>query len=207
MNKYFFTCITLLLSPLCMAESLSQRDHQHNLSDTHELAEQKAHLHGFVELTLALVGNSLEINLESPAANIVGFEHKAISEEQIQAVENAKSALESAKQLFTFSGSQCALKHAHADISALLKQDEHHHDGHHEEGHHGEEEHEAHEESHSEIKAIYSFKCQQGDKLDTVSVNLFQLFPSIEKLNVMWLTDNLQGSVELNSVSNLIHIR
>lgn len=203
MDKYFFTCIVLLLSSLCMAESSSQ----HNHSDTHELAEQKAHLHGFAELTLALVGNSLEINLESPAANIVGFEHKATSKEQIQALENAKSALESAKQLFTFFGSKCAPKHAHADMSALIQQDEHHHDDHHEEGHHGEEKHEAHEEGHSEIKAIYSFECQQGNKLDTVSVNLIQLFPSIEKLNVMWLTDNFQGSVELNSVSNLIHIR
>lgn len=186
-----------------MAESSSQ----HNHADTHELAEQKAHLHGFAELTLALVGNSLEISLESPAANIVGFEHKATSDEQIQAVENAKSTLESAKQLFTFSGSKCALKYAQANMSALVQQEEHHHDDHHEAGHHGEETHEAHEESHSEIKASYSFECQHGDRLDTVSVNLIQLFPSIEKLNAMWLTDSLQGSVELNSASNLIRIR
>jgi len=50
----------------------------------HEVLQHSAHLHGHAELTLALEGRALEINLASPAANIVGFEHKATSSEQLR---------------------------------------------------------------------------------------------------------------------------
>ena len=38
---------------------------------------EEAHIHGLATLTLALEGNSLEIEFESPAANLVGFEHRS----------------------------------------------------------------------------------------------------------------------------------
>ena len=194
MLKHYFLITVFLLSSMSIAENSSQHNHGH--SDKHSTSEQQAHLHGSAELTLALEGNSLEINLESPATNIVGFEHKATSEQQIKAVEQAKSILESSPRLFSFSGSDCVLKQAKVDMSALIEQNGH--------GHHHDNEH---NDSHREINANYLYQCSQGEKLDTVSVNLIALFPSFEKLNVMWLTDSQQGATELTAASNLIRIR
>ena len=192
--------LTSLISLNLLAES-SGHDHDHDMSG------QDAHLHGYAELTLALEGNILEISLESPSANIVGFEYKATSPEQIQVAKNAKAVLESPEGLFTFSGGSCSLQKSNADLSTLIEEvDED--DSHHEEQHHGHDDHDGeHEEIHSEISASYSYVCQQGETLDTVTIKLIEQFPGIEKLKAMWLTDTKQGAVELTATSNHIRIR
>jgi hypothetical protein len=196
MIKYFLLIIAFLSSPLASAEKPSQ--HDHGRSEEHSASRQQAHLHGFATLTMALQANALEINMESPAASIVGFEHKASSEKNREAIKQAQSRLESSPRLFVFSGSDCTLKQANADMSVLIKQgsnpDDHHHDN-------------EHNESHNEISVSYSYECSQGEKLDTISVNLIPLFPNIETIKVMWLTDNQQGATELTAKSNLIRIR
>ena len=62
----------------------SDHDHQHEQGSAAE-----THLHGHAELTLVTEENSLAINLESPAVNIVGFEHKATSDQQQKAERQA----------------------------------------------------------------------------------------------------------------------
>ncbi|WP_339340212.1 DUF2796 domain-containing protein, partial [uncultured Oceanicoccus sp.] len=64
-----------------------------------------------------------------------------------------------------------------------------------------------HDDSHSEVSADYHYQCAQGEKLDSISVNLIALFPSFEKLKVMWLTDSQQGAAELTATSSLVRIR
>lgn len=213
-----------LLCSLCMAESASHHDHGHHNhgyqdhDDSHEVHEQKAHLHGLAELTLALEGDLLEINFESPAANIVGFEHKAMSDHQLSSVKKAKELLESPLELFVFNGANCKLKRAQADFSDLVSHEyaeEHQESGHHKHEHHSH--HDAREakekdslhngESHSDVTASYVYSCSQGKKLKSLSVNLPKLFPGIETLKVMWLTDNGQGATELTSVSSEIRFK
>jgi len=187
MIRHYSLIAALLFSSMLIAAPQSRHSH----SDKYLAPEQEAHLHGTAQLTLALEGNSLEINLESPAANIVGFEHKATSEKHIKAVEKAKVHLESSA-LFLFSGCDCSLKQARVDMSSVSKQSSHDHRDH---------------DSHSEIRANYSYNCSMGEKLETVSVNLISLFPQIETLKVMWITDSRQGATELTAKSNLIRMR
>lgn len=187
-----FLIAALLLSSMLTAASQSQ----HNHSDKHPAPAQQAHLHGIATLTLALEGDALEISLESPAANIVGFEHQATSENHIKAVEKARASLESSG-LFLFSGSDCNLQKANIDLSSVIEPgNQHSHD-------HGRKEH----DSHGEITANYRYECSKGEQLETLSVNLLSLFPAIEIMEVMWLTDNQQGAIELTAKSNLIRIR
>jgi hypothetical protein len=157
-------------------------------------------------MTLALEGNILEISFESPAANIVGFEHKHISEEQLQIIYKAKKTLESAAELFSFSGDNCSLTQMNADFSALLKSQMHIDNEHHGSSHQ-DSDNKSPKENHSEITAGYKYNCPQGTKLNTVKVNLINWFPRIETIKAMWLTDNKQGAVELTATSNLIQIR
>lgn len=192
-KPYSLIIAALLFSPMPMASPESY----HNHSDEHSALAHAAHLHGIAQLTLALEGNALEISLESPAANIVGFEHQATSEKQIKAVEQARSNLESSG-LFLFSGSDCSLKHAEVDMSSVIQQGSHiQQDSY---------DHEDHE-SHSEISAHYTYECSKGEKLETVSVNLMALFPAIETLEVMWLTSRQQGATQLTATSKFIRIR
>jgi hypothetical protein len=174
--------------------NLSTAAEQHD----HQPLQQGAHLHGYVELTAVIEGGSLEINLESPAANIIGFEHRAISSEQLQAIVLAKQVLESPAELFTFSGSDCSPALAQANFSDLISDDQN--DGHH-------HEHRGNKRSHSEVTASYKFACVPQEKLEAIRVNLISHFSGIEKIRAMWLTDTKQGAIELTPEFNLIVIR
>ena len=199
--------VACLISLNLSAES-SHHDHHHDHSHDHEVAQQtkqQAHLHGYAELTLALEGSALEISFESPAANIVGFEHKPTSNEQLQVVDSAQQILSSPAELFSLSAGNCSLTEMNTDFSALLKsaiiKDGELANSHHESAHKSEQ------ESHSEITANYKYHCSQGKRLNTIGVNLIKQFPRIEKIKAMWLTANQQGAVELTAKSNLIQIK
>ena len=172
-----------------IALNLNAESSHHHHDDA---PQQQAHLHGYTELMLAIEGSRLEINFESPASAIVGFEHRATSSEQLQLIEDAKKMLESSAELFSFSGGACSISSASADFSAVAMSNK---------------EHQAHAQSHSEIAANYQFDCAQAQSLKAIEVNLIKRFPSIENVRVMWLTDAKQGSVELTSKNNLIRLR
>ena len=194
----FSKIATLIIMFLFALRAGAESSHHHH---DHDVPQQDAHLHGYVELTLAIEGDQLEIQLTSPAINIVGFEHKATSKQQLQAIEQAKQTLESPAMLFSFSGSDCASTLATAHFPVL---DEHHTDHGNHEDH---EDHESDKENHSEITASYKYNCSEGKQIDAVQVNLIKYFPTIEKIKAMWLSDLKQGASELTSESNLILIR
>ena len=188
--------VIIFLVALKAAAESAHHDHGHGVP------QQDAHLHGYVELTVALENGSLEIYLESPAINIIGFEHKATSKEQVQTIEQARQTLETSAELFSFDGGDCAFKQATAYLPAVAEDSAHHDDEH----AHGEE-HDTAEESHSEITATYKYSCAQDKELNAISVNLIDHFPTIEKIKAMWVTDVQQGAVELTAQSNLIRLR
>jgi hypothetical protein len=192
MIKFYTLIAALVFSPMLIAAPQAH----HNHSDKYPEPVQQAHLHGSAELTLALEGNALEISIQSPAASIVGFEHNATSKKHIKAVEQARVKLESS-DLFLFFGSDCRLKQAKVDMSSVIEQvSQYHHD-------HGDKD----RDSHSEINASYSYECSTGENLEALSVDLISLFPAIETLEVMWLTDSQQGAIKLTAKSNIIRIR
>ena len=61
-------------------EKAEHDEHKHEEhKDEHE--EHGSHEHGAAQLTIAVGDGELEIELETPAANVFGFEHKVTSEE------------------------------------------------------------------------------------------------------------------------------
>jgi|AntAceMinimDraft_1070359.scaffolds.fasta_scaffold01444_11 hypothetical protein len=155
---------------------------------------QNAHTHGLATLTLVLENGVVEIQFESPAANFVGFEHKAASAKEKQAVIQAEATLKEPTRLFSFNGTNCQPGDTRVDVSDVVD-DEHQHHGHSKE----------HDESgHSEISAEYHFSCKNPEKLVSVSVALIELFPGIEKINAMWITETKQGAVPLTPNNNAI---
>ena len=230
----------LVFSSIAKSESSHHDEHGHG-------SKQDKHLHGVSELMLALDKGSLEIHFESPAANIVGFEHKARTQDQIKMLNEAKDILDTPEKIFVFIGGDCDLQMSDVNIAGLLNETQTEHREHREhrehkehkehKGHEGQEErdhgshpqprdphdkgdhhdqktdgsnldhHEVDDATHKEITAEYKYMCKNGDTLRAVEVNLIKIFSGIEKLKVYWLTDSMQGSIDLTGKSGLINIR
>ncbi len=193
-----------------------KHEHEHD----REKRQHEAHVHGIASLNLALEGQEVHVELDSPAANIVGFEHAPSSEADHAELDKAVATLKDAGQLFRFdSEAGCRLEKAevasalldekhneHADDHAHEKKEAHGHDDHKHEQHgheeHGHEEHEG--ETHSDIEAVYHFVCDQPGELTQLTVELFEAFPGMEELDVQYVTESKQGAAELTPSSHVV---
>ena len=177
----------------------------------------EAHVHGVAHMNVAYEGNNLYIELSSPAANIVGFEHHPRTPEQKATVIAAIESLEAGEKLFAFpagSGSRLVKSkvetdikndsahepgqtqtHDHAEAGNKAEVEEHRHGEHHDADDH---------ERHSEFKAEYHFVCEKPQKLTLIEVKLFRIFPGIEHIEVQLLTDTKQTALELTAKKNKI---
>ena len=84
------------LLPLAVAHAADEHDHDHD----HEHGSLSAHEHGVGRLNAALDGQTLELELESPAMNLVGFEHAATSDADKAKVAAVRAQLEKPLALF-----------------------------------------------------------------------------------------------------------
>jgi len=184
-----------------------------------EFRQHKAHEHGKAHLNVALDGNNLYLELISPAANIVGFEHLPRTPEQKTAVKQAIKILKAGDILFALPGGvegRLAKTSVNTEFTSSVarESDEAHSNEHAEEnadtGHetetHDQEEHKsvAEQEHHSEFKAEYRFLCNKPGKLAYLDVMLFRYFARIETIEVQLLTETRQTALELNAQKSRI---
>ena len=175
---------------------------------------QDAHVHGIASINLVIEGDELEIEFESPAANIVGFEHAAESDQDKQAIEQALKTLGNPAAMFELPESAaCSLEEVEAELHGHddEHQEAHEHEGHghdeydeHNEAHkdehegHGHDDHEGDHEVHSEFHAHYHFECEDPAKLTSIELPLFAQFPAIEEIHLQAITPRGQfgGDIE-----------
>ena len=123
-------------------------------------AQQSAHVHGIAILNLAMEGDELEIEFVSPAGNIVGFEHEAVTAAERRAIRDAIEQLRKGNELFDLPlAASCSLhvaavEHGHGEEEKREDghgQDAEHDDGD-EHGHAGEDgdTHSGHEAKHDD---------------------------------------------------------
>ena len=203
--NYTTSALALLMALSISGYGLADEKRQHG---THE--------HGTGQLNLVQEGTTLDLELDSPAANIVGFEHRPETEDQHRALTEALTMLENSGQLFKLpSEAKCRL--SDTEVTTPLQTsvvDEHHdevghdeHDEHHDEAGHDEHDHEHDTETHSDITAHYRFDCQQPDQLTQLTVGLFQAFPATEQLRVQFVTNGHQGSTDLDRSNNILTLQ
>lgn len=148
---------------------------------------QGAHIHGEAVLNLVLDDNALYIELESPAINLIGFEHQPINDEQASILLKAKQMLTSADRLFHFATAHCSLENVVIEVPYMKNE---HQDRHSRQ----EEQHE-----HADFHASYTFQCEQTKDLTAISIKLFSLFPAIQNIKVQWIFQDKQGSAVLTA--------
>ena len=161
------------------------------------------HQHGVGKLNVAVQGEHLEIEIETPGADIVGFENKPKTEEQRRLVQDAAKALRDAGALFVFPATAgCILKDAEVESDLLIfdsgnHEDKHHSEKHHDDKHHDEKHHSKKhdEETHAEFHAHYHFVCK--NPLTHVDLRYFETFPRAEVLSAQTLTATGQRKQKL----------
>lgn len=170
--------------------------------------QHASHVHGVAGLDLVVEGGEVHLGLDTPAANLVGFEHAPATEAERQALGQALALLQDGGRLFRFPPeAQCRLAQAVVH-TPLVPQGEQGHDGHDEPGHQGEHEHQAGGEHsgevHADIAAEYRFTCARPELLTGLEVMLFEVFPGNKRLRVQTITRAGQGAVELTPVNRSI---
>lgn len=177
------------------AHEHSEHSHEHSHEHQHEEhGSLGAHVHGVAELNVALDGSTLELQLQSPAMNLLGFEHAAQSAEDKAKVAAVQKLLEQPLSLFGLNEGQCTLTD-HELESPLFESNS-------TEKKHEEHAHSDTEHAHNDIHAHYQLACEQPDNLKQLDLTeLFQRFPATEKIKVQLIGPSGQNGQELTAAT------
>ncbi|MGY4027121.1 DUF2796 domain-containing protein [Aeromonas rivuli] len=204
--------VTLLLA---LATFGAQANHEHEESHSHG-----AHEHGHGLLNFVVDGNQLMIELQAPAADLVGFEHAATTAEEKAQYAKALAQLKQPETLFGIApAAACQL--AHQEIKAPQPEEDHEghdHDAAHDEDHANHdhdadhEEHEGHDhdaahkhDGHADLGAIYTYNCTAPARLNGLTAKLFSVYPSLSKLTVQGILPSGQTAAELTPTANTVN--
>ena len=167
--------------PLAVAQAHDD-DHDHD----HAHGTLGAHEHGVARLNAVLDGNTLELELDSPAMNLVGFEHAASSDADKAKVAAVRQQLEQPLKLFGLAAA-AGCKEDQQELESPLFGD----------ASKADDEGDEHDHSHSDIGAHYQLTCASPDKLAQLDLApLFKAFPATQKINVQLIGRNGQKGVE-----------
>ena len=173
-------------------------------------AQQSAHVHGTAAINLAIEGEELEIEFVSPAGNIVGFEHEAVTPGERQAIRDAIEQLEEGHALFDLPHAASCSLHV-ADVKHGHQEEEDPTDG---RGHGAEgDDHDEHghteekaDSTHSEFHAHYHYECD-GSPITEIGVRLFEHWPRIEEIRVQALTPTGQFGAVTKAKDPVIRLK
>ncbi|QXH47471.1 DUF2796 domain-containing protein [Pseudomonas xanthosomatis] len=180
------------LLPLAVAHAHDDHDHDHAHGTL------GAHEHGVAKLNVVLDGNTLELELDSPAMNIVGFEHAASTDADKAKVAAARQLLEQPQKLFGLAQAAGCKDDAQELESPLFG------DAAHADDDADEHEHE-HGHQHADVNAHYQFTCATPGKLTQLDLGpLFKTFPQTQKVNVQLIGPNGQKGVEASAAKAVV---
>ncbi|MCU1759271.1 DUF2796 domain-containing protein [Pseudomonas sp. 14P_8.1_Bac3] len=176
------------LLPLAAAHAAEEHDHEHGSLGAHE--------HGVGRLNAALDGQTLELELESPAMNLVGFEHAATTDADKAKIAAVRAQLEKPLTLFNLpKAAGCVVARQELE-SPLFGDKPDADDDHDEDANAGQE----HHHDHSEIHAHYQFSCSAPGALKTLDLaNIFNTFPATQKIQVQLISPSGQQGVEVTA--------
>jgi hypothetical protein len=179
-----------------------------------ERREAGRHEHGTSELRVAIDGGDVEVELEGPAANFIGFEHQPSTAAEQQALDAALATLREPGQLLGWpAAAGCQL--VSADVTPPdygEAGDEGHHDDGDEDDHgddHDADEHDAHagDGGHSEFAALYVYRCSSPGALDALRVLVLERFPGTSRLNASVAGPGGQAGATLTPAAVVLKLR
>ncbi len=150
-----------------------------------------AHVHGVVQVNVAVQGHKLSVELEMPLNSLVGFEHRPRTETQRQA---AQAAVQQVKQAAAWlkpdNAAQCTLSSSEVQAQAL------------EPAKPG-----AAEQTHADLEARFEFSCAAPDRLAGLDVLLFDRFGRVQQLQVQVAGAKTQSQQTLRRPATRVRLR
>jgi Protein of unknown function (DUF2796) len=167
------------------------------------------HQHGHGTLNLAVEGRTVQMELEVPGVDIVGFEHKAETAEDRAKMEAAEKTLAQPLALFILPGEAgCKVTAAQVSIVGATEPDDDTHElDHHDHTEADKHEAEEHEAEHSEFQGEYALSCTNVAAITSIAFPYFEVFPNSAELAVTLITEKGQNVFEVNREHAVIDIR
>ena len=188
----------LLALPFALLPLAAQAADEHDHAHDHQHGSLGAHEHGVGRLNAVLDDKALELELESPAMNLVGFEHLATTDADKAKVAAARKQLEQPLVLFSLpkaAGCVVSTQELESPLFGDKPDDDHDHatDG---------KGAAAHDHDHSEIHAHYQFTCANPTTLKNLDLaNIFKTFPATQKIQVQLIGPSGQQGVEATAAA------
>lgn len=195
--RRLFTALPFALLPYLVTPAHAEAP-QHGSLGTHE--------HGVAQLNAVLEGAVLELELRSPAMNLVGFEHLAGSAADQAKVANVRTLLEQPLALFELDATagchvteQTLQSPLFGDKMAAEPEDDD------DDQDHDATAGEAHHHEHSEIHAHYQLACTTPGALKQIGLApLFRTFPATRLVQVQLITPNGQRGLDASTDNALL---
>ena len=182
------------LLPLAVAHAHEEHDHEHGSLGAHE--------HGVGRLNAVLDAQALELELDSPAMNLVGFEHVATTAADKAKVAAVRKQLENPLALFNLpKGAGCVVssQELNSPLFGDKPEADHDDDDHDDDAKDGAHEH---HHDHSEIHAHYQFTCATPTALSNLDLTqVFKTFPATQKIQVQLIGPSGQQGVDATATA------
>jgi hypothetical protein len=158
------------------------------------------HVHGIATLDVAVSADTLQLSLDSPLDNLVGFEHAPNNARESQAIREMARHFSQPDSLFAPSAAaRCVVKSVQLSspvidpqllaangVSAAPTGASHE------------------EEGHADLDAQIVFRCERPGELKRLDAKIFGAFPGLRQLDAQVVTTSRQSAAKLTAKSNAI---
>jgi len=171
------------------------------------------HEHGVARLDMAVDGQELLIDLEMPLDSVVGYERAPRTDAERAAAQAMLARLRDGAALFKpDAAADCRPGRVEVDAPVLQGKagaaeahapgDDHGQAGDHQEDHEDDHDHDGghdhdHHEGHADLDAEYLFQCTHPEQLRQVDIQLFDLLPRLQRIDVQTASGHGQGRAVL----------
>jgi len=159
-------------------------DHESESHD-HEKRQLGSHEHGVSTLKIAFEGQNIQMELESPANDIIGFEHLPKNNQQKAEVNHALSLLQEPNGVFIFSSeANCKIKNNKAEFEVEKGEGA----------------------THAGFHVIWKIKCDHPKRLKNLETTFFKLFQNAKEIEVEIISGLGQEAIEWESSMTKIEL-
>ena len=162
---------------LCLSFFWGYSNHASESHD-HEKRQLGSHEHGVSTLKIALEGKNIQMELESPANDIVGFENLPKNNKQKAAVEHALLLLQEPNGVFVLSSeANCKIKKNKAEFEVEKGEGA----------------------THAGFHVTWKIKCENPERLKNLETTFFKLFQKAKEIEVEIISGSGQEAIEWES--------
>ncbi|MEM1086672.1 MAG: DUF2796 domain-containing protein [Pseudomonadota bacterium] len=155
--------------------------HAHDDHDHDHGGVGEAHVHGEGEMAVTLDGSTLAVSFEGALASFASFEHEPKTDEQraeLEAVRVSFAAAENSLSINTEAG--CVLNSTGVQFR--------------------------HSGNHGSVMADYEYTCASVDEISSISLKIFDNYPALEAVDVVFISDTGQQAKTLIASDNMMTI-